>query len=301
MKRLMMILVAAAVVSAVRAHPGHETLKPTGAPSAATEVTIVEEGGYRVIRANGIPDHATGAFPSRGNPNTIAPQRYEWRVPACPKLAERPTATGMNLFGVALNGVPFDPSAAEWWRNDRASGWQYDALGGGRNLGIDREHAHVQPSGAYHYHGVPLAMVERLSGGEKQMTLVGWAADGFPIYAPWIPSEAGRLESGVKRARSSYRTKSGERPGGVDGPGGKYDGVFVQDWEFVAGAGDLDACNGRVGATPEFPGGTYYYVLTEEFPFVPRMWRGTPDASFVRRGPPGGGGPGKKKGKAFRT
>jgi len=38
-----------------------------------------------------------------------------------------------------------------------------------------------------------------------------------------------------------------------------------------------------------------YYVLTGEFPFVPRLWRGTPDSSFLRRGPPPGGG--KKKGK----
>ena len=58
---------------------------------------------------------------------------------------------------------------------------------------------------------------------------------------------------------------------------------------FVAGAGDLDACNGRTGPTPEFPGGTYHYVLTETFPFIPRLWHGTPDPSFLRRGPPPGG------------
>jgi hypothetical protein len=200
----------------------------------------------------------------------------------------------MNNFGVAVNGVVFDPAAAEWWRDDRASGWQYEALGGGRNLGVDGEHAHVQPTGAYPYHGIPEALVAKLTAGQPRMVLVGWAADGFPIYGPMIPSVAGELGSPVKNARPSYRLKTAERAGG---PGGKPDGKFIQDWEYVAGAGDLDECNGRTGVTPEFPGGTYYYVLTEQYPFIPRMWRGTPDASFLRKGPPGGGADGGKRKK----
>jgi hypothetical protein len=95
--------------------------------------------------------------------------------------------------------------------------------------------------------------------------------------------------------KSSYRLKSGTRPGSPDGPGGNYDGAFTADYEFVKGSGDLDECNGRFGVTPEFPQGTYYYCLTEEFPFASRYWRGTPDQSFLKRGGPGGpGGPGGK-------
>jgi hypothetical protein len=124
------------------------------------------------------------------------------------------------------------------------------------------------------------------------MVLVGWAADGFPIYGPWI--QRGNDEASKARARSSYQLKKGTRP---DGPGGAFDGTFVGDWEYVAGSGDLDECNGREGVMPEFPGGTYYYVLTEEFPFIPRLWRGTPDAAFLRRGPPAGAPPGGGKKK----
>jgi hypothetical protein len=87
--------------------------------------------------------------------------------------------------------------------------------------------------------------------------------------------------------RSSYRLREGKR---ASGPGGKFDGTFVEDFEFVAAAGDLDECNGRHGPTPEFPGGTYYYVLTDEFPYIPRHYRGTPHASF-RHGPPPGVSP----------
>jgi hypothetical protein len=123
------------------------------------------------------------------------------------------------------------------------------------------------------------------------MLLVGYAADGFPIYAENGYAKADDAASPLKKLVSSYRMKTGSRPKGDEGPGGKYDGTFVQDYEYVAGNGDLDECNGRTGVTPEYPAGTYYYVLTETFPFVPRMFRGEPDPSFERRRP-GPGGPG---------
>jgi len=275
------------------AHPAHESLPAVDWTGEAPQVSITVESGVRVIRANGIPDHATGRFPGQGNPNRIAPQRHEFRVPLLPQAAATPTPLGMSPFGIAVNGVVLDPGAAEWWQDDRSSGWQYEALGGGRNLGLDREHGHVQPTGAYHYHGLPVALLEKLTGGQPRMALIGWAADGFPIYLPWIPADPANPAGALKLATPSYRLKAGRREGG---PGGTPDGAYVRDWEFVAGAGDLDACNGRTGPTPEFPGGTYHYVLTDAFPFIPRFWHGTPDPSFLRRGPPPGG-PGGKKGK----
>lgn len=250
-----------------------------------SEVKITTEGNYRHIQANGIPDHAPGAFPNRNNPNTISAQHYDYKVPLHPKVAEKPSPYRMQSFGIAVNGVVFDPFAAEWWNGD--PNWQYEPHGGAIDLGLDNSNAHVQPTGAYHYHGIPNGLLEKLSGGKPQMTLLGWAADGFPIYGPWAYSDAKDAKSALKKLAPSYAVKAGERPAGS--PGGKYDGAFVQDYEYVAGAGDLDESNGREGVTPEFPNGTYYYVLTESYPFIPRLFAGTPDASFERHGPPGGG------------
>lgn len=101
------------------------------------EVSMTIEGDYRFIKANGIPEHATGRFPNRNNPNTIAPQSYAYRAPAKPRKASRTTALGLWPFGIALNGVPFDPGAAEFWNNDRSSGWQIEALSGAVDLGLD--------------------------------------------------------------------------------------------------------------------------------------------------------------------
>lgn len=249
-----------------------------GTPSASTsdnQVTIWTDGTKRYINANGIPDHTPGQFPNPGNPNTISAQDYTFEVPLNPTLAASVTTRG-GPFGVALNGVPFDPGTAEYWNNGQRSHerseWRYEALSGHLDLGLDHSNAHVQPTGAYHYHGIPTGLVDLLSAGNFT-GLVGYAADGFPVYA-------------VSTVQSSYRVKAGQRP---SGPGGAYDGTFVADYEYVEGLGDLDECNGRVGTTPDYPNGTYHYYLTSTFPFIPRCWKGTPDESFSRTGatPPG--------------
>lgn len=284
------------------AHPNHyATQKTTVAsvpatepPPGKSEVSITVEGDRRIITANGLPDHATGRFPNADNPNGISAQRYRFTIPTGPVAAAAAVPLVRQPFGIAINGVLFDPGTAEMWHNDRASGWHYDALGGAFSLGLDDNNAHVQPNGAYHYHGIPVALLRQLSGGREQMTLVGWAADGFPIYAVWGRREAGDAASPAVKLRSSYRLKEGTRPTTNDQPGGTYDGIFVEDFEYVPGSGDLDECGGRTGVTPEFPGGTYHYVLTEDFPFVPRFFRGTPDASFAQRAGPGG--PGNRRG-----
>jgi hypothetical protein len=120
-----------------------------------------------------------------------------------------------------------------------------------------------------------------LGGTGGKSSLLGYAADGFPIYLQ------------TSGDRSSYQLKGGTRPSGTAGPGGKYDGTYTVDFEFAQGSGNLDEANGKTGVTAEYPEGTYYYVATAEFPFYPRMLKGTPDASFRRGSPagrPGGGG-----------
>ena len=57
-------------------------------------------------------------------------------------------------------------------------------------------HAHVQPTGAYHYHGMPELLIDFL-GEDSTMTLVGWAADGFPVYARYGFSAANDPKSGI--------------------------------------------------------------------------------------------------------
>lgn len=265
---------------------------PAAAPTKAQpHVVIRTEGDFRLIESNGIANHETGRFPNRNNPNPIQEKSYAFRVPLHPKAAAEPTPTGYAWFGVALNGVPFEPGTQEFWKEDRASGWHYEAIGGESNLGIDRSLAHVQPNGAYHYHGSPLGLIDALGGEDRSMLLIGWAADGFPVYGKRCRSADGTLGE----MRPSYRLRTGDRPTGPKDPGGKFDGNFTEDYEHVAGLGDLDACNGHTGPTPEFPAGTYHYHATRAFPMLPRFWRGAADASFQKHGPPPGVTPRKPR------
>jgi hypothetical protein len=286
-----------ALLAPLGAHPNHRATQAIEvalvasdqAPPGSSEVSITVEGDRRVIVANGLPDHRTGRFPNADNPNGIRAQRHRFTMPAEPVANEQPTPLGRRPFGIAVNGVPFDPGTAEAWLNDLTSGWSYEAKGNAFSLGLDTNNAHVQPNGAYHYHGVPVDLLARLAKDGPRLALVGWAADGFPIYAVWGHEDANDASSPVVALRSSYRLKPGTRPDASGQPGGRYDGIFVEDYEYVAGSGDLDECSGRFGVTPEYPQGTYHYVLTDDFPYVPRALRGTPDPSFQQRGPRPGG------------
>jgi hypothetical protein len=271
--------------------PGIRSNRPGQSGTTAKRenaVSITTEGDYRIIKSNGWPDHAPGAFPRRGNPNTASPQDYTFRVPLKPVAASEPQRRGGWFFGVAVNGVPFEAGTAETWNNDPRSGWRYEAHTGFLDLGLDEHNAHVQPTGAYHYHAMPTGLVQKLGGDDGKMLRIGWAADGYELFTAFCSS----LKDGApgRAMKSSWRLKTGARPAQEGGPGGNYDGRFTQDWEFAKDSGDLDECNGHAAVTPDHPEGIYHYHITTTFPFLPRTWCGTPDDSFGKGGP-GPGGP----------
>jgi YHYH protein len=245
-------------------------------------------GTSRVLTGNGIPDHAVGTFPNANNPNTISAQT----VSASYKLSPTYTGTAITLggprgnTGYILNGVKIDagtagscPASATAANScsaiDNSSPWSIEALGQTFfSFGTDTNNAHVQPTGEYHYHGMPEGFITLQGGGPTKMTLIGWAADGFPIYARYGYSVATSASSALKVIKGSYQLKStvsATRPStSVFTLGG-----FAQDWEYVAGSGDLDECNGRVGVTPEFPNGIYHYYATDTYPYLQRCIKGS--------------------------
>jgi len=252
------------------------TLQPATVNPGVSRTDFRETRGTIDVSANGIPDHLVGRFPNRGNPHPISEQKVSLDIPVDPqpKASVTPLTLGWN-FGVSLNGVVFDPLAAEFWKGNPRSGWSYNPLGGAVSLGLDENFAHVQPNGKYHYHGIPTGLIELLDyAPNRHSPLIGYAADGFPIYAM-----TGVVDGGVTQMTSSYRLKSGNRPGG-NAPDGKHDGTFNEDYVYVAGAGNLDACNGAFTISPDYPSGTYAYFLTEAYPVIPRCFVGKPDNSF---------------------
>lgn len=247
----------------------------------------------RLLSANGVPDHAVGDFPNEGNPNTITEQVVSASFTMLP--AETGSATELGgpagVTGYILNGVKIDASTAGSCNDsgddcsliDNSGGWSIEALTQSSfDFGTDDNNAHVQPDGAYHYHGMPEGFVTLQGGNSSTMTLIGWAADGFPIYARYGYSDAEDASSAIELMTGSYGLVSdipSNRPSTDTYPLG----TFREDWEYVEGSGDLDECNGRFGVTPDFPAGIYHYFATDSYPFLQRCVTGEVESAG---GPP---------------
>ena len=263
----------------------------------------------RILSGNGIPNHEVGTFPNSNNPNTISEQNVNATFTLCPTLVSQtgePAGGPAGAIAYAINSVKFDPATAGRCNDDGecslAQGqgnWNIEALGHETfDFGDDMNHAHVQPTGEYHYHGMPELLIDFL-GDNQGMTLVGWASDGFPVYARYGYTDPNDSTSELISLQPSWRLKETPDEGRpstltslIGGPGqGSTNpnitipmGAFTQDFEYEEGLGDLDECNGRIGVTPEFPEGIYYYVVTDDFPYFTRCLKG----DFNNAG--GGGG-----------
>ena len=234
------------------------------AQAGSNHSSMTIQGDQRCITSNATPDHDIGQFPTRGNPNSFQAQTLRVCVDATPRLTGR-TTTRVQTSGVTLSGILLRPGTAEYYdpngrrgfSRNPASGWRVEGMGAA--LGMDHANAHVDHRGLYHYHAPADVWTDALPG-----TLIGYAADGFEIHA----------RDGVE---SSWQLKSGQRPSGGLNPGGRHDGTYVEDYEYVAGSGDLDECNGAMVE------GTYTYFATQTFPFFPRCFKGEVSRDFVGR------------------
>jgi hypothetical protein len=135
------------------------------------KVEVTEE--LLIVRSDGIPDHETGHFPNKDNPNEIRKQNYTFRIPRHPRMADEITPLPMGPIGVAVNGVPFyNP---------------YNAEGQDATMAevFDRCCGHPDPRGRYHYHIFPRCLHTSFTEVEGQhSSLLGFAFDGFAIYGP---------------------------------------------------------------------------------------------------------------------
>jgi hypothetical protein len=223
-------------------------------------VSTYIDGDKRCFKGNGIPNHPTGKFPTRGNPNAIKEQKVKMCVPLKPIKKSKYTAV-RGAIGIALNGIQFRPTTAGFYdpkakrkhsqRGDR--NWSLDIFGAPGKLGLDSNNAHVGPGGLYHYHGIAKSLTTK--------SLIGYAGDGFEIH--YIKN----------KVTSGYQLKKGTRP---SGPGGKYDGTYNEDYEYIAGSNKLDQCNGGM------LNGKFVYFVTDSYPFVGRCLWGTISSDFGR-------------------
>ena len=254
------------------------------------ELVISQDDDKCIFNSNSIPNHDfnDGDESFRNKTKEV----YETlKIPMSPTNALTESALSLALDNaIMLNGVKLDLLAAACYGvgseplgqekigcGDEYSGkaWRYDPMSPLNSFGTDTYNAHTQPDGSYHYHGDPNSMFNRVNPTQES-PVIGFAADGFPIYGPYI------FEDGlIRKVESSFTLKNGSRvslgtENEGDFPGGDYDGTFREDYEYVQGYGDLDECNGMIY------NGQYGYYITESFPWVLSCFKGTLDPSFYK-------------------
>lgn len=179
---------------------------------------------------------------------------------------------------IALNSVKVEPGTAETY-SGAGDGITYKVVGKNlyQDVGLDPSNGHNQPTDVlpnYHYHGIPEGHLARMGKGNSQMTLVGFAADGFPVYARYGYVNPTSTAGGVRIMKSNYRLKTNAEITSqrIAKQTLAPMGSFEQDWIYDASAGgDLDACNGRFAVTPESPLlPIYHYYMTDTYPFIQR-------------------------------
>ena len=168
--------------------------------------------------------------------------------------------------------------------------WNRDAIPAER-AGFDCAKAHPA-MGNYHHHQNPSAFNLDLNvlsticstypadglyviNSSQHSPLLGFAYDGFPIYGAYAYANTNGTGA-ITRMKSSYQLRTnttrtnGPAINQVVGTQTMFNGYFREDYEYVAHPGDatyLDASNGRICNTPEYPislypNGIYCYFAT---------------------------------------
>ncbi|NVK31459.1 MAG: YHYH protein [Gammaproteobacteria bacterium] len=250
------------------------------------------------IQSNMIPNHSFNDETAHFATNVSEQSSYV-QFTSTPSFASHTTALELGQIDVMfLNGVSLDMLAAACYGvgNGEPLGrerigcgpsdnpWRYDPMSPLNDFGTDSHNAHVQPSGAYHYHGNPMALFQTdCTLATERSPVVGFAADGFPVFGSCIKNNQGEIVA----AQSSYKLKSGERSvvTGYTTPtkignvmSSQYNGQFRGDYIYEEGLGDLDECNGMT------QDGQYGYVITNRYPWVLNCFKGEPDSSFNSNG-----------------
>ncbi len=159
------------------------------------------QGATRVITSVDLPVGVpTGTFPiARSdpafqfdrNPNAIATQSVTYQLPANPVAAASPSCTGLGPIGITTDGV-----------------FLYNALDdGGRDAGAhevqDSCQGHPDGRERYHYHSISGCLESPQPGTSM---LVGYALDGYGIYAEW--NAAGHLPTNADLDACHGRTST---------------------------------------------------------------------------------------------
>ena len=273
------------------------TTGATGFNGILSNVQRVQYSAANVyVTCTGVPGYGIG--PWGMNPNTTTNQNFVHKITRTPQPNTGvATPTPLGHTGIWSNGVSlFNARDAMSYQNQGV--WNQNAIVV-EGPGFDSCLGHPAPNGEYHHHLNPRCLYNDRDSS-RHAPLIGFAFDGYPIYGAYGYANANGT-GGIKSLRTSYRMRSISTrttlPSGATAPSAgpavsaaRPLGYYVEDFEYVAGRGDLDLHNGRFCVTPEYPQGTYAYFVT-----INRLYEGaypyTPGPTYYGIVPAGATGP----------
>ena len=177
---------------------------------------------YCNLSSDNIPNHDFNDTSANFRTNVAEIDRV-FRVQRDPQMAPEISQINRQAWdAVMLNGVVADVKSAGCYKPSESradadgnteagcgpnDNWMLIPLEYSTKFGADIHNAHVQPDGTYHYHGNPNAMFDDSPSGEGS-PVIGFAADGFPIYGSYILDS---LTGSYRKALSGYTLKEGTR------------------------------------------------------------------------------------------
>jgi hypothetical protein len=289
-KTLFAALIIAAQVASAQTGPEitswiQNTSGATGYGGIQSNCQLVQYSASNVyVSCTCIPGYSIG--PWNGLPGTQVPvnENFVYKITRTPQQnTGTPVSIGGGHIGVWSNGVSiFNAQDAYSWNNQNI--WHRDAVYFEGST-FDSCLGHPSPFGEYHTHLNPRCLYNP-ADSLNHSPIIGYSFDGYPVYGAYGYANTDGT-GGIKRMKSSYSKRNitvrDTLPDGTALTSPQYGpavsssypvGYFLEDYKYVAGAGDLDAHNGRFCVTPDYPSGTYAYFVTIDaslqavFPYV---------------------------------
>ncbi len=204
------------------------------APAYCGVQEVYSSTNWIYVRSTGLASYIMGPWQNGTFPNLPVNQKVLFRFPRTNSAPTTKTANGGGQIGVFVDGVAMYNSwdAYTWDTASNAdeqnvSGyWNRDAYVN-EGATFDPGYAHQQNTGQYHYHANPIGLryllgdhvdynpatktySEDTNTPTRHSPILGWAADGYPIYGPYGYSNATNASSGIRRMVSGYVLRNGQ-------------------------------------------------------------------------------------------
>ena len=161
-------------------------------------ITITYSGESITFEPDGIPNHERDEYYAVPNDGVIVPdatsahvmkdptkpQTYSFDIPSVPEYSSTTTKTSLGSIGVMISGaVLYNPNEGDGSTVAMANNFTITDDNGITASFVDKCAGHPTPDmGAYHYHGLPNCVTEKVDTDNGASHIIGIALDGFPIY-----------------------------------------------------------------------------------------------------------------------